>query len=164
MSNSPSAVWRCINIAVPIAVIFACFSSTLSGQTFATVSKQCGKCGREVSASAKVGDRCPHCGVRWGRESSHTGDSVSDRSRTDSQTVSLTIGPVHSFVPSVTQIVGSWVFCIVLFTIVGTPVIGLIVARGNAMNYGHMVVGAAISSLCTCVLLVIICWNQVFGV
>lgn len=32
------------------------------------VSKSCGACGKGVSSSAKVGDRCPHCGVVWGHE------------------------------------------------------------------------------------------------
>ena len=32
------------------------------------VSKSCGACGKEVSPSSKVGDRCPHCGVVWGYE------------------------------------------------------------------------------------------------
>lgn len=37
-----------------------------------TVSKSCGKCGKAVSVSAKVGDVCPHCGVRWGLENEST--------------------------------------------------------------------------------------------
>lgn len=41
-------------------------------QTYTTSTKNCGKCGKQVSASAKVGDRCPHCGVVWGRENSHS--------------------------------------------------------------------------------------------
>jgi hypothetical protein len=32
------------------------------------VSKSCGSCGRGVPSSSKVGDTCPHCGVRWGYE------------------------------------------------------------------------------------------------
>jgi predicted RNA-binding Zn-ribbon protein involved in translation (DUF1610 family) len=30
--------------------------------------KRCGACKAEVPASSKVGDNCPHCGVRWGWE------------------------------------------------------------------------------------------------
>lgn len=30
--------------------------------------KSCGGCGKPVSLSARVGDRCPHCGGRWGVE------------------------------------------------------------------------------------------------
>lgn len=30
--------------------------------------KRCGACKAEVPASSKVGDSCPHCGVRWGWE------------------------------------------------------------------------------------------------
>lgn len=37
-------------------------------QTYTTVSKSCGSCGGTVSSSAKIGDYCPHCGVRWGYE------------------------------------------------------------------------------------------------
>jgi len=33
-----------------------------------TMSKSCGACGKGVSSSSKVGDRCPHCGVVWGYE------------------------------------------------------------------------------------------------
>ncbi len=32
------------------------------------VSKSCGACGKPVSVSSQVGDRCPHCGVVWGTE------------------------------------------------------------------------------------------------
>ncbi len=28
-------------------------------------SKQCGNCGREISAATRVGEKCPHCGVRF---------------------------------------------------------------------------------------------------
>lgn len=41
-------------------------------QTTRTVSKSCGKCGKKVSVTSKIGDRCPHCGVRWGYENSST--------------------------------------------------------------------------------------------
>lgn len=34
----------------------------------AAVIKRCGSCKEEVPASSKVGDFCPHCGVRWDRE------------------------------------------------------------------------------------------------
>lgn len=33
-----------------------------------TTSKSCGKCGSKVSIYSKVGDTCPYCGVKWGRE------------------------------------------------------------------------------------------------
>ena len=32
------------------------------------ITKSCGACGKEVSPTSKVGDRCPHCGVIWGQE------------------------------------------------------------------------------------------------
>lgn len=34
----------------------------------ARIVKRCGACKAEVPASSKVGDNCPHCGVRWGWE------------------------------------------------------------------------------------------------
>lgn len=30
--------------------------------------KKCSRCGRAVPTSARPGDSCPHCGVRWGYE------------------------------------------------------------------------------------------------
>ncbi len=36
-----------------------------------TMSKSCGKCQKAVANTSKVGDRCPHCGVVWGREVTH---------------------------------------------------------------------------------------------
>jgi competence protein ComGC len=38
------------------------------GEPSSLVSKSCGACGKKVSKSSKVGDTCPHCGVRWGYE------------------------------------------------------------------------------------------------
>jgi uncharacterized protein YgiM (DUF1202 family) len=35
-------------------------------------SKSCGKCHKPVSINSSAGQRCPHCGVRWGRESTST--------------------------------------------------------------------------------------------
>ncbi len=32
------------------------------------IVKRCGACKAEVPASSKVGEHCPHCGVRWGWE------------------------------------------------------------------------------------------------
>jgi len=51
-------------------LFFLCLtlSSQLYGQSSKVVSAQCGKCHKPVSTSAKVGDYCPHCGVRWGFE------------------------------------------------------------------------------------------------
>ena len=46
-------------------------------QTYTTTSKNCGKCGKSVSANSKVGDKCPHCGVIWGKENSHSTTSTS---------------------------------------------------------------------------------------
>lgn len=44
-------------------------------QTTTTVSARCGKCAKAVSSSSKVGDRCPHCHVIWGRENLSTTNS-----------------------------------------------------------------------------------------
>lgn len=41
-------------------------------QTTTTVSKKCGKCGKSVSTNSRIGDICPHCGVRWGYENTTT--------------------------------------------------------------------------------------------
>ena len=41
-------------------------SSSSSGMSI--TSKSCGKCGKGVPNSSKVGDQCPHCGVIWGLE------------------------------------------------------------------------------------------------
>ncbi len=41
-------------------------------QTYTTSSKSCGSCSGAVSASSKIGDICPHCGVRWGYENTST--------------------------------------------------------------------------------------------
>ena len=45
---------------------------TLAQQTLAT--KRCGKCGKEVPLTSRVGQRCPHCGVRWGYENDRSGN------------------------------------------------------------------------------------------
>ena len=42
------------------------------------LSASCGKCGRAVAATSRVGQRCPHCGVVWGRENKTTTTSPSD--------------------------------------------------------------------------------------
>ena len=45
-------------------------------QTYTSNSKSCGKCGNSVSVNSKIGDRCPHCGVTWGRENTQTSTST----------------------------------------------------------------------------------------
>jgi hypothetical protein len=37
-------------------------------QTYKTESKSCGSCYKAVSINSRIGDYCPHCGVRWGYE------------------------------------------------------------------------------------------------
>ncbi len=36
--------------------------------TITMTSKSCGGCGKSVPGSSRAGDRCPHCGVKWGSE------------------------------------------------------------------------------------------------
>lgn len=48
------------------------FSYMTFSQSYTTESKSCGSCGKAVSVKSKVGDRCPHCGVRWGYENTTT--------------------------------------------------------------------------------------------
>lgn len=53
-------------------LLFSCFFSIIAfGQT-TTISKRCGKCLKPVASTSKVGDICPHCGVRWGYENTTT--------------------------------------------------------------------------------------------
>lgn len=33
------------------------------------VSKRCSNCNKEVSSGSEAGNRCPHCGVLWSKES-----------------------------------------------------------------------------------------------
>jgi hypothetical protein len=45
------------------------------------VTKTCSQCGGAVAVTSKVGDYCPHCGVRWGYEK-----TTSHRQRSNSST------------------------------------------------------------------------------
>ena len=44
----------------------------VSVNSYGQSSKSCGACNRSVSIYSTVGDRCPHCGVIWGRENTTT--------------------------------------------------------------------------------------------
>ena len=44
------------------------FVNITNAQTYTTVSKSCGSCGGSVSEYSRTGQRCPHCGVIWGQE------------------------------------------------------------------------------------------------
>jgi uncharacterized protein YgiM (DUF1202 family) len=60
-------------LILPIVIsIFSLITDVTFAQTYTTESKNCGKCQKEVSIYSKVGDRCPHCGVVWGKENTHT--------------------------------------------------------------------------------------------
>lgn len=37
---------------------------------YTVVSKRCVACGKPVSINSRIGQRCPHCGVIWGEETS----------------------------------------------------------------------------------------------
>jgi predicted RNA-binding Zn-ribbon protein involved in translation (DUF1610 family) len=41
-------------------------------RTIISMRKTCGHCGMQVPNSSQVGDKCPHCGVIWGRENTTT--------------------------------------------------------------------------------------------
>ena len=43
------------------------------GQTYET---QCMSCNRTVSSNSKVGEKCPHCGVRWTHEEDEYGNTI----------------------------------------------------------------------------------------
>ncbi|MES2518174.1 MAG: hypothetical protein V4585_08710 [Bacteroidota bacterium] len=61
-------------------------------QTKSSVSANCGKCGKSVSPYAKVGDTCPHCGVRWGKENSTT-TNINTNKETDGAINPFAISP-----------------------------------------------------------------------
>lgn len=50
-------------------------------QSYTTSTKSCGKCGKQVSNTSKIGDRCPHCGVVWGRENTTTSSRIVNSSK-----------------------------------------------------------------------------------
>jgi hypothetical protein len=52
-------------------------------QTYTTSSKSCGSCRGAVSASSKIGDICPHCGVRWGYENTTTSSRTIKKTKTN---------------------------------------------------------------------------------
>jgi len=55
-----------IAVAGPPVVVHAA-PSFAAPQT--VIGKQCGRCLSPVPLSSRTGDRCPHCGIRWGHES-----------------------------------------------------------------------------------------------
>jgi uncharacterized protein YgiM (DUF1202 family) len=59
---------KTIILAISLTILnFASF--TTKAQTYTTTeSKSCGACQGEVSIHSSIGDKCPHCGVRWGRK------------------------------------------------------------------------------------------------
>lgn len=59
----------CLAVALGLSV------APLPAQAQDRVTKSCGSCDRGVSSSSMVGMRCPHCGVRWGHESTRWEDS-----------------------------------------------------------------------------------------
>ncbi|MSR57019.1 MAG: hypothetical protein EXS05_05035 [Planctomycetaceae bacterium] len=61
-------------------------------------TKNCMKCGKEVAATAKAGDKCPHCGVEWGDEQGMDGQ------KTDS--TSYRVGKIIGYVMGLMILVG----------------------------------------------------------
>ena len=63
---------KTIILAISLTILnFASF--TTNAQTYTTESKSCGSCQGEVSINSRIGDKCPHCGVTWGRKTTtHT--------------------------------------------------------------------------------------------
>lgn len=55
---------------IPLYFFVLAISTCLAQNT--TISASCGKCYKKVAASSKIGDYCPHCGVRWGYENTST--------------------------------------------------------------------------------------------
>ena len=87
------------------------------------VSKSCGRCGGSVSLSAQVGDKCPHCGVSWGRANSSTTnlDVPTHSPQTESPTPKpqYEASPLVVITPSKPEFdVGVYIMGVVLFLIV----------------------------------------------
>ena len=59
-------------IAFLITFTLSLLNSQAEAQSYTTTSKNCGKCGKKVSEFAEVGDKCPYCGVVWGKENTQT--------------------------------------------------------------------------------------------
>jgi hypothetical protein len=55
-----------------IILIYCCLTVSYNNislsQSYKTESKSCGSCYKAVSINSRIGDYCPHCGVRWGYE------------------------------------------------------------------------------------------------
>ena len=54
-------------LVLSVSLALCAWTSDVTAQT-TVVTKRCGNCGQPVSETASVGDRCPHCGIIWGRE------------------------------------------------------------------------------------------------
>jgi len=56
-------------LAAVVLLTLVCAAQPCVAQYYESlVGKECGNCGKSVSLSARVGDRCPHCGAVWGIE------------------------------------------------------------------------------------------------
>lgn len=56
-----------------LTLLLICISFALIAQKIR--GKACGSCGKPVSVQSKIGDICPHCGVKWGSENATSGKS-----------------------------------------------------------------------------------------
>lgn len=70
--NGFFGLFMSVLLLISLNAFMAPRSAQAQYRTVVSVEKRCGNCGRVVSSSAKVGDRCPYCGVIWGRESTST--------------------------------------------------------------------------------------------
>ena len=59
---------KTIILAISLTILnFASFTTIAQSYT-TSESKSCGACQGEVSIHSSIGDKCPHCGVTWGRK------------------------------------------------------------------------------------------------
>ncbi len=58
-------------IVTIIITILNLVSFEVNAQSYTSESKRCGSCRMEVSVNSRVGMKCPHCGVIWGKENTN---------------------------------------------------------------------------------------------
>lgn len=73
MSKTATVVARILICAVSLLTLLICelaeAPKAVAQEVFVSevlAGKQCGACGKMVRMSAKVGERCEHCGTYWG--------------------------------------------------------------------------------------------------
>ncbi len=79
-----------------LIIIFNLFFATFIitnvafSQSYTTVSKACGSCGGVVSSLSRIGQRCPHCSVIWGRENEKRSTHTVKKRQTSNSTSTIT--------------------------------------------------------------------------